>query len=60
METVRMMIEASLSLALEGDSLPKRDGGFWTPSVALGDTLVKRIFDSGSTLDVRVTPAKNK
>lgn len=54
METVRMMMEAALCLTQETSSLPQRDGGFWTPSTALGDPLLRRIVETGSTLDVRV------
>ena len=56
METARMLVEAALCLALESDSLPHNEGGFWSPSTGLGNTLVKRILDTGTTLDIRVIP----
>ena len=58
METSRMLIESALCLALEKESLPNHDeGGFWSPSTGLGNTVLKRILDTGSTLDIRVIPS---
>jgi short subunit dehydrogenase-like uncharacterized protein len=46
LETSRMMIEAGLGLALEEDKLPIQDGGFYSPSVALGnDILMHRLLN---------------
>ena len=60
METSRMLVEAALSLALESESLPHNEGGFWSPSAGLGNTLVKRILDTGTTLDIRVIPSQQQ
>jgi short subunit dehydrogenase-like uncharacterized protein len=57
-ETVRMMIEAGLCMALEDAKLPQKNGGFWTPSTALGDVLMKRLLDTGMTFEARVVPTK--
>ena len=58
METSRMLIESALCLALEKESLPNHDeGGFWSPSTGLGNTVIQRILDTGSTLDIRVIPS---
>lgn len=54
LETSRMLIESALSLALEHDTLPTQKGGFWSPAAALGNTLLQRILNTGSTLDIRV------
>jgi len=55
METARMLVEAGLALALDEKSLPKEyGGGFWTPSTALGDVLMKRLLDTGTTYEYQV------
>lgn len=54
METSRMMIEAGLCMALQSDTLPIKSGGFLTPSVALGNTLVQRLVETGTTIKLRV------
>ena len=50
-----MLVEAALSLALAKESLPNQgEGGFWSPSTGLGNTLLKRLLETGSTLEIRV------
>lgn len=61
MDTIRMMMEASLSLNLEYVRCARGEMvGSGTISRILGDTLrvVKRTLDNGSTLDVRVVSAE--
>lgn len=48
LDTARMVVETGLGMALTEDELPIQEGGFWTPSVALGDVLVKRLQDTGT------------
>ena len=48
LDTARMVVETGLSMALTEDQLPIKEGGFWTPSVALGDVLLKRLQDTGT------------
>jgi short subunit dehydrogenase-like uncharacterized protein len=48
LETARMVVETGLGMALTEDQLPIQEGGFWTPSVALGDVLLKRLQDTGT------------
>ena len=57
-ETSKMLIEAGLCLALEEDKLPIREGGFYSPSVALGnDILMNRLLKQTSLEYVsRVVP----
>jgi short subunit dehydrogenase-like uncharacterized protein len=59
-ETARMLVEAGLCLALEDDGekkLPPTKGGFWTPSTGMGNVLMKRLLDTGTTFEARVVPA---
>jgi len=46
-ETAKMVVESGLCLALEGDRLPEQGGGFFTPSVAMGDILLERLCKTG-------------
>lgn len=61
LETSRMMVEAGLCLALQEDELPKEasEGGFWTPSTALGHVLEKRMVSCGLQLTTRVVSASH-
>jgi short subunit dehydrogenase-like uncharacterized protein len=56
LETSRMLIESGLCLALQEKELPARavEGGFWTPSTALGDVLEKRLLEVGMEWSARV------
>jgi short subunit dehydrogenase-like uncharacterized protein len=57
LETSRMMIESGLCLALQEDQLPVKDGGFYSPSVALGnDVLLNRLTNTGTQFLIRVVP----
>ncbi len=47
--TARMLAEAAMCLALDGDRLPV-GGGSWTPATALGELLIERL---GTGADVR-------
>ena len=46
-ETAKMVVESGLCLALERNRLPERGGGFFSPSVAMGDILLERLCKSG-------------
>ena len=52
--TAVMFGESSLSLALDGDSLPQR-AGVLTPATAIGNTLIERLRIAGHTLEVERT-----
>jgi short subunit dehydrogenase-like uncharacterized protein len=58
LETARMLVEAGLCLALQEDQLPQvggeTGGGFSTPSTALGNVLMARLLDTGTTYSYRV------
>ena len=58
LETSRMLVESGLCLALQEDDLPEPEGGFWTPSTALGNVLMKRLLDTGTTWSARVVPSE--
>lgn len=46
-----MLIEAGLSLALEGNAI-KVGGGLWTPASCQGEVLLRRLVDSGSSFTI--------
>lgn len=46
-ETARMVAESGLCLALNNDLIPAEGGGFFTPSVGMGDVLLERLCRSG-------------
>jgi short subunit dehydrogenase-like uncharacterized protein len=50
-ETAKMLSEAALCLAKDGDAIPKR-GGVLTPGSCMGMRLVERLRDAGMTFDV--------
>jgi short subunit dehydrogenase-like uncharacterized protein len=54
LETGRMVVESGLSLALEEAALPVKDGGFFTPSVGMGDVLLDRLTRTGTYFASRV------
>lgn len=45
-ETSKMLAEAALALAFDQD-LPEREGGQWTPALALGRPYLKRLMAAG-------------
>jgi len=49
--TAQMSVEASLCMALEREAC-REEGGVLTPAVALGDTLVKRLNQSGMEVGI--------
>lgn len=53
-ETARMVSEAGLCLALDSDKLPVQGGGFYSPSVAMGDALLERLCRTGCKFASRV------
>jgi short subunit dehydrogenase-like uncharacterized protein len=57
LDTARMVVETGLGLALSEDQLPIQQGGFWTPSVALGDVLLQRLQDTGTYFASRLKTA---
>jgi short subunit dehydrogenase-like uncharacterized protein len=50
-ETAKMLSEAALCLAKDGDAVPRR-GGVLTPGSCMGMRLVERLRDAGMTFDV--------
>jgi short subunit dehydrogenase-like uncharacterized protein len=54
LETSKMLVESGLCLALQQNELPCTNGGFWTPSTALGDVLLRRLQNVGITFDAQV------
>lgn len=50
-DTARLLVESGLTLALEHDSI-KVPGGVYTPAACLGDTLLKRVVDTGAKFQV--------
>ncbi|GKY93159.1 hypothetical protein MPSEU_000283900 [Mayamaea pseudoterrestris] len=56
LETSRMLIESGLCMALQEKELLVKEGGFWTPSTALGEVLDKRLQDIGMQWSARVVP----
>ncbi len=53
-ETARMVAESGLCLALDLDKLPIEGGGFFSPSVAMGDVLLERLCTTGCKFASRV------
>jgi short subunit dehydrogenase-like uncharacterized protein len=51
--TTKMVCEAALALALDGDRLPHagRLGGVLTPATALGEVLASRLRQAGMTVE---------
>lgn len=64
LETSRMLVESGLCLALDArgkeSKLPATEGGFWTPSTAMGENLLDRILNDDTTLQVRVLPSDSQ
>lgn len=56
-ETSKMLSESALSLAFDGERLPK-SAGVITPAVAFGDRLVERLNARGLTFRVVESPAE--
>jgi short subunit dehydrogenase-like uncharacterized protein len=53
-DTARMVSEAGLCLALDSEKLPVQGGGFYSPSMAMGDVLLERLCKSGCQFASRV------
>jgi len=53
-ETAKMLSESAVSLAKDGDAIPRR-GGVLTPGSCMGMRLVERLRDAGMTFDVEET-----
>lgn len=58
-ETARMVVEAGLCLALHRDILSVKSGGFYSPSVAMGDILLDRLCKTGCKFTSRVVVNMN-
>jgi short subunit dehydrogenase-like uncharacterized protein len=58
LETARMVTECGLSLALQENQLPSQGGGFFSPAYALGDVLLKRLTDTGTSFNIKLTKSK--
>jgi short subunit dehydrogenase-like uncharacterized protein len=46
-DTAKMLSECALALAFDGDALPARGGGQWTPALAFGLPLIDRLERAG-------------
>ena len=53
-DTARMAAESGLCLALDADKLPHQGGGFYTPSIGMGDALLERLCMTGCKFASRV------
>lgn len=53
LETSRMLVESGLCLALEEDKVPAKHGGFWPPAAGLGNVLLKRLLETGTSFEAR-------
>jgi short subunit dehydrogenase-like uncharacterized protein len=51
LDTARFVVESALCLAK--DTLDNQNGGFWTPSTAVGEALVDRLEKTGSYIAVQ-------
>ncbi|MCL2429044.1 MAG: saccharopine dehydrogenase NADP-binding domain-containing protein [Alphaproteobacteria bacterium] len=51
-ETAKMLSESAFALAFDGEALPQRGGGMWTPALALGQPLIDRLIRAGITFEV--------
>lgn len=60
LETSRMLVESGLCLAKQEMELPTQSGGFWTPATALGDVLLDRMIETGTTFDSRMILRENR
>ena len=58
-DTARMLVESGLCLSLEED-IKKVPGGYHTTSSALGNTLLKRLCDTGSTWESKFVEEEKK
>jgi short subunit dehydrogenase-like uncharacterized protein len=56
-ETAKMLSEAAVCLAKDGDAIPKR-GGVLTPGSCMGMRLVERLRAAGMTFDVEGAPSE--
>mmetsp|Transcript_20383 Transcript_20383/g.30036 ORF Transcript_20383/g.30036 Transcript_20383/m.30036 type:complete len:584 (+) Transcript_20383:58-1809(+) len=58
-DTARMISEAGLCLALDSEKLPVQGGGFFSPSVAMGDALLQRLCSTGCKFASRVVATQD-
>ena len=58
-DTARMVSEAGLCLALDSDKLPVQGGGFYSPSMAMGDALLERLCSTGCKFASRVVAIRD-
>merc|ERR1712136_393276 len=47
----RMAVECGLTLALDGNSLLRKEGGVYTPGACQGEAVLSRLLKTGSTFD---------
>ena len=57
-DTARMVSEAGLCLAFDTDKLPTQGGGFFSPSIGMGDALLERLCKTGCQFASRVVHGK--
>ena len=50
-DTARMAVECGLTLALDGNSLLRKEGGVYTPGACQGEAVLSRLLKTGSTFD---------
>ena len=53
-DTARMVVESGLCLALDADNIPSTGGGFYTPSIGMGDALLERLCETGCKFASRI------
>lgn len=59
-DTARMVSEAGLCLALDTEILPIQGGGFFSPSIAMGNVLLERLCKTGCKFASRVVNDASK
>lgn len=50
-DTARMVVEATLTLALDSDKIENKQGGVFTPACCQGAALLDRLCDTGTTFE---------
>eukprot|EP00594_Rhizosolenia_setigera_P009992 CAMPEP_0178959756 /NCGR_PEP_ID=MMETSP0789-20121207/12499_1 /TAXON_ID=3005 /ORGANISM="Rhizosolenia setigera, Strain CCMP 1694" /LENGTH=344 /DNA_ID=CAMNT_0020642857 /DNA_START=823 /DNA_END=1857 /DNA_ORIENTATION=+ len=55
-DTARMLVESGLTLALDGEKMPVKNGGCYSPAFCMGDALLDRLSVGGTKFFSRVLP----
>lgn len=59
-DTARMVAESGLCLAFDTDKIPVQGGGFFSPSIGMGDALLERLCRTGSKFASQVVNGKSE